>query len=177
MTTDKENTQIRTPEEVAALVAAVSDDLVRYALCMVGEINAAEEIALKAIADFVYRNAYRRLSKGYLWRVAYARSVDYLRKKRHETPFEGVADALTAPETAEESAEAAERRRVLLRALSSIPIDYRHAVYLCYLKGFSPEETARIMGKTVKQTYNLLSRGKVALKEWLEKEGYKYEDL
>ena len=177
MSITRNDAQTRSPEEVAELVQAVSDDLVRYAFCLVGEENAAEEIALKSIADFVYRNTYRALSTAYLWRMAYTKSVDYLRRKRHEASLTGLEDVLAAGATAEEEAEKVERHRLLYRAIASLPADYRNALYLCYLEGFSVEEAARIMGKKVKQVYNLLARGKVGLREWFEKEGYRYEDL
>jgi len=177
MSTTWNQAQRRTPEEVAALVQSVSDDLVRYAFCMVGEVNAAEEVALKAMADYVYRNAYRGLSTAYLWRMTYSRAVDYLRKKRHEASLSGLEEVLAAAESVEEAEERKARDRLLYRALATLPIGYRNALYLCYLEGFNVEETAKIMGKTVKQVYNLLSRGKVALREWFEKEGITYEDL
>jgi RNA polymerase sigma-70 factor (ECF subfamily) len=162
---------------VAALVRAVSDSLVRYAFCMVGEINAAEDIALKAIADFVYRNAHHGLPKSYLWRATYTKAIDYLRKKRREVPLEGLEDVLSAGDTAQDSVEREERHRVLYTALRSLPKDYRNVLYLHVLDGFSIPETAKVMGKNVKQVYNLLARGKVALREWFAKEGYSYEDL
>ena len=173
----RNDAKTRTPQEVAELVQTVSDDLVRYAFCVVGEVNAAEEIALKSIADFVYRNTYRALSTAYLWRMTYTRAVDHLRRKRHEASLSGLEDVLSAGPTAEQEAEAAERHRLLYRAVAALPVDYRNAVYLCYLEGFSVEEAARVMGKKVKQVYNLLSRGKVSLREWFAKEGYRYEDL
>lgn len=168
----------RGPEDVAALVRSVSDSLVRYSFGLVGEVNAAEEIALKAIADYVYRNETRRLPRTYLWRTAYTHAVDYLRKKRRELSLSGWEDVLsTEGDPVAEAAEAVERRRILYRALAAIAPDYRHAVYLCYLEGFSVEETADVMHKNAKQIYNLLSRAKVALKTWFDKEGIRYEDL
>ena len=177
MTPTRNDAQTRSPEEVAELVQAVSDDLVRYAFCMVGEENAAEEIALKAIADFVYRNAYRALSTAYLWRMTYSRAMDHLRRKRREASLTGLEDVLSAGVDVGEEVERQERRRILYRAVASLPADYRNALYLCYLEGFSVEETAKVMGKKVKQVYNLLARGKSSLKEWFDKEGYRYEDL
>lgn len=177
MTPTRNDAVTRSPAEVAELVQAVSDDIVRYAFCLVGETNAAEEIALKAIADFVYRNTYRALSTAYLWRMAYSRAVDYMRRKRHEASLSGLEDVLAAGTTAEQEAEERERHRILYRAIASLPVDYRNALYLCYLEGFSVEEAAKVMGKKVKQVYNLLARGKNSLREWFEKEGYRYEDL
>ena len=86
-------------------------------------------------------------------------------------------DVLPSGDGVERAAEAEERKRILYRALRSIPSDYRNVLYLHYLEGFAIEQVTKIMGKNVKQVYNLLTRGKVALKEWFQKEGYQYEDL
>lgn len=165
------------PEEVADLVRRYSDDLVRYAFCIVGEANAAEEVALAAIADFVYRNERKGLPKAYLWRTAYCRAVDYYRRHRHQVSLSGLEDVLPAQSDVEEQAILAERKRMLYRALTQLSPDYRNVLCLHVLDNFSVEETGKIMGKNTKQVYNLLARAKVALKEALLKEGFDDEDL
>lgn len=177
MATTWDKTPKRTPQEVAALVQEVSDQLVRYAFCMVGDGNAAEEIALRAMADFVYRNEHRALPKSYLYRVVRSRAMDYLRRKRHEVALGDVEAVLSAGNTTEADAERAFANGVLYRAMQRIAPDYRNVLYLNVLEGFDVAETARIMGKNVKQVYNLLARAKVALKERLLEEGFDYEDL
>lgn len=177
MTKERQMAQKRTPAEVAALVQRYSDNLVRYAFCIVGEANAAEDIVLSAMADFVYRNEYRALSKAYLWRITYTRSVDYVRRHRRDVPLGDVEEVLTSPCDAEQAAIVAERKRVLYRAMQTLPPDYRNVLYLHVLEGFAVDQTAKIMGKNTKQIYNLLARAKAAMKECLLKEGFDYEDL
>ena len=48
---------------------------------------------------------------------------------------------------------------------------------LLWFHGLSVEQAAQVLGKTVKQIYNLHARGKIALKTLLEKEGITREDL
>jgi len=177
MATQWNTTQKRTPQEVAALVREISDDLVRYAFCLVSDSVAAEEVALRAMADFVWRNERKALSKAYLYRMVYSRAVDYLRRKRHEVALGDVQEVLSSPDTVEDAAERAYARQVLYRCMQHIPADYRNALYLHVIEGFAVEDVAKIMAKNVKQVYNLLSRAKAALKQRLLEEGFDYEDL
>ena len=48
---------------------------------------------------------------------------------------------------------------------------------LTYIEEFSIDQTATIVGKSIKQTYNLLARAKQALKQLLINEGINYEDI
>ena len=65
-----------------------------------------------------------------------------------------------------------ERRRELYAAIAQLPADYRQALYLLYIEDMSCEEAARVMHKSKKQVYNLVFRGKKALKEQLERNGF-----
>ena len=70
-----------------------------------------------------------------------------------------------------------EQLALLMRsALHQIKAEYREVLYLRYFEDLSPETIATITNKKIKQVYNLLSRGKVALKETLIKRGYKHEN-
>ena len=51
------------------------------------------------------------------------------------------------------------------------------ALHLVYFEGFAPAEAARILKKSAKQVYNLLSRARASLKTILTQEGHSYEDL
>lgn len=176
MSTQSEMTQCRTPEEVAQFVRTYSDELVRYAFCVVGEENAAEEVALRAMADYVYRSRTKTLSRAYLWRMVHSRAVDYVRRHRREVPLDAVPD-MAADASPEQDALREERARILYRCLRRLPPDYGRALYLHHLSGLSMEDVARVMGRSVKQVYNLLARGKAALKQRLLEEGIDNEDL
>ena len=176
MGADVRTTKGRTPQEMAELVRAHSDELVRYAFCLVGEVNAAEEAVLDAMAVYVTRRGSATLPITYLWRMVRSRCMDYLRHHRRHAPL-AEAELVPTSNDVEQDAIQAERKRVLYRCIRSLPVDYGNVLYLRYLEDFSIEETARIMGKNVKQVYNLLSRAKVALKNALHKEGFDYDDL
>ena len=65
-----------------------------------------------------------------------------------------------------------EQNRMLYEALRSIPEDYRQALHLTYFENMSNDEVAVVLDKNKKQVYNLITRGKQALKEALLKLGY-----
>ena len=64
---------------------------------------------------------------------------------------------------------------LLKRAIDKIKEEYKEVLILRYFDDLEIEEIAKITKKNTKQVYNLLSRGKLALKETLLKEGYHYE--
>ena len=68
-----------------------------------------------------------------------------------------------------------ERNQELYKALERLPASYRQALYLIYFEEMNIEEAATIMHKNKKQIYNLLTRGRKALKETLKRMGFDYE--
>lgn len=68
-----------------------------------------------------------------------------------------------------------ERNSKLYEALEKIKPEYRNALHLAFFENMSSEEISVVLKKNVKQVYNLVSRGKAALKTELEKTGYHWE--
>jgi DNA-directed RNA polymerase specialized sigma24 family protein len=66
---------------------------------------------------------------------------------------------------------------VLHQALSALKREYREVLLLRYFDGLSPERIAVITRRGKKQVYNLLTRGKAALKTQLTQMGYTYENF
>lgn len=69
-----------------------------------------------------------------------------------------------------------ERARAVHGAMEKLPEEYREAVYLKYFEGLSPEEIARVTGRRIKRVYNLLARGRAAMKEILTAEGIRNDE-
>ncbi|MBQ3405438.1 MAG: sigma-70 family RNA polymerase sigma factor, partial [Oscillospiraceae bacterium] len=69
-----------------------------------------------------------------------------------------------------------ERNKNLYLALSRINDDYRQVLHLIYFEDMNHEEVARVMGKSLRQTYNLAHRGRQALREALERMGFEYAE-
>ena len=61
-----------------------------------------------------------------------------------------------------------EQNKMLYKALSGLKADYRRALMLLYIEGLTHEEIAQAMGLRLRQIYNLIDRGKNALKKTLE---------
>ena len=57
--------------------------------------------------------------------------------------------------------------------MDTINPDYREALHLMYFESMEIDDISEVMGKNKKQVYNLISRGKVALKETLQSMGFK----
>lgn len=68
-----------------------------------------------------------------------------------------------------------ERNRILYQGLESLHTDYRQVLFLIYFENMSYAEAGEVMKKNEKQITNLAYRGKKALKDFLEKEGFEYE--
>ncbi|MCR5332239.1 MAG: sigma-70 family RNA polymerase sigma factor, partial [Lachnospiraceae bacterium] len=62
-----------------------------------------------------------------------------------------------------------EKNKQLYEALNCINPEYRQVLHLTYFEGMSNDEVASVMKKNKKQVYNLITRGRQALKDVLEK--------
>jgi RNA polymerase sigma-70 factor (ECF subfamily) len=161
------------------LVRAYSDMLVRFAWCYLSDSHAAEEVAEDTLAALiVHRKHFREEAqlRAYLYKTARSRSIDCLRRRGREVPLSDVEEVLAVP-CAETEVWKRQRNETLYRCLQQLKSEYREVLYLRYFDDFSPEQICRIMRKSKKQAYNLLSRARVALRELLEKEGISHEDL
>ena len=157
-----------------ALVARYSDALVRFAYCLLKDAYAAEDAAEDAfVALIVKKRAFSDDTnlRAYLYKTVRNRCIDLIRRERKRIP---------SPEFSEDPvllAERRERNAILYAAMQKLPAQYGDVLYLVFLEGFRPEEAARILRRTKKQTYNLIARAKAALKEILAGQGVNYENL
>ena len=160
------------------LVALYSDALVGFALCIVGDADVAEDIAADTFARLVVKRkkfVEEAPFKAYLFKIARNKCIDYLRTSSHtcgDFDFEQLVGGNVEADVLKR-----ERDRLLYSALAKLPAQYRDVLHLTYFEGFSVEEIRRIMKKSAKQVYNLLSRAKFSLKALLIKEGIGNEIL
>ena len=161
------------------LIRTYSDELVRYAFTYVRSADVAEELVSDVFAAlFMKRKVLGReeLLRAYLYKMTRSRAIDRLRRFRRETPLEDVEQVLCG-----EDLETVYLRRFrdekLRQCLDALPGQYREVLQLLWFHGLSMEQAGRVLGKSVKQIYNLHARGKIALKTLLEKEGITREDL
>lgn len=161
------------------ILVAYSDALVRFAYSLVHDSAAAEDIAAESIAILLTKHRKFRDDghmRAYLYSIARHKSMDYLRLHRYMVALEDVENVLGFGDL-EADALKKERNEAIYRCMQALPENYRQVLQLAFFDGFEPKDIASIVRKTAKQTYNLLARAKVALKELLEKEGITHEDI
>jgi len=167
---------------MADILRDFKDGLIFYIRNYVGDIHIAEELTEDTFFRLMTKKA--RFSgkgsfKSWLYSVGRNVSVDYLRrqKRRPTVSIEDAENSLREEQSLEDAYIKEESKRMVHRALSTLSSDYRAVLWLVFFEGFSSKEVAKILGKSDRQTANLLYRAKQSLKLKLEKEGFVYEDL
>lgn len=163
-----------------ALVARYGDSLVGYAYCILRDFSAAEDAMEDSFAALIVKRKKFRESgvpfEAYLFRIVRNKCMDYLRRAGRETVLDDAA-YVNSNRDVEKDALKSVRDEKVYRALFRLPEAYREALYLMYYRDFSADEISAALKKSKKQVYNLLARGKAALKQILVKEGIGHEDL
>lgn len=161
------------------LVQTYGDGLVRFAYCFVKDSNVAEDIAEETFATLIVRRkrfSPRASFKTYLYKIAKNKCYDYLRFHKRFVPLDDLENVLGSGDVCE-SVEVNERAATLYKCMQNLVPQYRYALMLIYVEEFSVEQTAKIMGKNIKQIYNLLARAKASLKQLLVNQGIDYENI
>ena len=166
-------------DALAELVKSCSDGLIRFAYCYVQDATAAEEIMEDAIVAPIMKR--KRLDneaafRSYLFKIAKNQAIDHLRKWRNTVALEDVQNVLMTEDLETSHSRRARNAQVYVQ-IQDLPEQYRQVLHLTYFEDFSLAQVSKIMGKSMKQVYNLHARAKEALKQRLIKEGLTYEEL
>ncbi len=167
---------------IEEIVIAYKDGLILYLNGFVNNIHTAEDLAEDTFFKLLVKKprfSGKSLFKSWLYAIGRNLTIDWIRHSSRmlALPAEDMA-ILSAEESSLEQAYISETRKLVLHcALKSLPTDYRQVIWLVYFEEMSNDEAARAMKKNSKQIRNLLYRGKQALKNELEKEGFVYEEL
>ena len=143
----------------------------------VNQINAlSEDIAMDVFAWLIVHKTRYNFSvslKTYLFMLVRSRALDHIkhRSKLQTVELSEAAEQAHQGLSLEEQLLADERKRAVYRALESLDADMRLAVHLVYFEEMSADEAAKVLKKNRKQVYNLLYRGKNALRTILGEEG------
>ena len=180
------------------LLALHGRGLYRFILSYVRDKGIAEDVLQEVFIRLYTLRSFsvqeRGSFKSYLYEIAKNESLNALKKrkrmreisldalKKDSDPRSAVAvrhgffyhqsqpfRSQTPAESLEEKSEKEELSRAVFAALSCIKKEYRQALFLRYFDDVPPKQIAKIMKKDVKQVYNLLTRGRTALKNELEK--------
>ncbi len=179
------------------LIALYQRGLLRFLYGYVHDVGLAEDILTDVFMTLYYKRSFKEQDdaslKTYIYKIARNKALNAIKKRNRQKELS--LDALTEKSgdaalddasktflfgdafSPERAIEKQERAKILDKALGSIKKEYRETLKLRYFDDLSPEEIAIITKKSTKQVYNLLSRGKAALKEQLLAGGIPYEDF
>ena len=164
----------RKEEDFRILFLRHREELLLFLYGYVHSLENAEELMMDTfVAVAALRSVFRGRSqfKTWLFAVAQKQAFQALRKRRFvPLPLrESVPDGSDPPETALLKDE---RNHQLYLAMERLKPEYREALYLLYFENMSNEEIQGVTGKSAKQVYNLINRGRAALREKLEGMGF-----
>lgn len=181
----------RDEEAFAELFTRHREGLTLFISELMHDVSDAEDLMIEVFAIAASGTARydgRSSLKTWLYAIGRKKAISYLRKQhfhlfthleatdaRPDAPDDAAALAASAPSLEDEILRS-EAKQLLYRALKNINEDYSQALYLTYIEDMSADETALVLNKTVKQVYNLLSRGKQSMRAELEKLGFERND-
>ena len=165
-------------EALGVLYEKFKDKLTLFLYDIVHDHDDAEELMMETFSVLASGSA-RYVETGdasfktWLYAIAKNQARLFLRKKSRysisdDDNIEEIADINGYPETFLLDSE---RSRLMYQAMAKLAPDYRQVLYLLYFEELKPEQISSIMGKNIKQIYNLATRGRAALKAVLEKMG------
>ena len=166
-------------EDLRILLERYRESLTLFLCSYVHSMEDAEELMLDAFAEAVAAtHAFSGKSSFKTWLFAIGRNLARRRMRKRRFFFEPLSenDVYTDPaDSPEISLLKEERNAQLYRALEGLHEDYRQALFLVYFEEMDHEEAAAVMSRSAKQMYNLISRGRQALKNRLKEMGFEYE--
>jgi len=168
----------RSEDDLRLLLEHHRESLTLFINGIVHNLDDAEELMLDAFA--VAASGTSRFSgkssfRTWLFAIARKLALSRVRRRRLSADFpEDRADEAALAQELELLRK--ERNKSLYLALSRLNDDYRQALYLLYFEEMSHEEAARVMGKSLRQIYNLAHRGRLALRDTLERMGFEYAE-
>ena len=149
------------------------DGLILFLYGYVQNADVAEELMMDTFAILAsgtarYKEKKDASFKTWLFAVAKNQALLYLRK--HKVKFVSSANDFLNNVESDACFHPVgmllknETDAQVYRAMKSIDADYRNALFLLYFENMKPEQISRIIKKSIKQTYNILARGKEALR-------------
>lgn len=177
------------------LIALYQRGLLRFLYGYVHDISLAEDIFTDVFTTLYYKRSFKEQNnasfKTYVYKIARNKALNALKKRnrRKEISLDSfiedngngalneAARLFYDESTPERILETQERTIVLEKAFRRIKQEYREVLQLRYFDDLTPEEIAKVTQKSPKQVYNLLARGKIALKEELLSGGSNNEDF
>ena len=162
------------------LVKRHADALTIYLYGCIRDFHEAEDLMIEAFSLMFSKRRpvdYAGSFRAYLYRIG--RNL-VLRHQKKSLKSMLLSDQINFEPVEERTGEhilvLKERNRSLYLAMEQLKPEYREALYLVYFEEMKYAEAASVMGKTVSQLNNLVSRGKQRMKSILAREGFVYEE-
>ena len=137
-----------------------------FALRMLGDANAAADVAQEVFLKlYLSQCNHDRIAdvKSWLFIVARNLCLNQIRNRRKQVPLEGIEDQLVASNPTVDP-----KQQALRLALASLESPYREALILKVYQGFSYQEIAEILGKTVPAIRSLLFKARTMLRDMMD---------
>ncbi|WP_445489207.1 RNA polymerase sigma factor [Niallia sp. 03133] len=162
-------------DEIADWYDQHSKSVLTFILLMVKDYQQAEDLTQDTfVKAYLYYDSFKHHSseKTWLFSIAHNLTVDFLRKRKPAMFFKELfhlqKKRIPLPE---EIFQIKEESFELYQALEELKDTYRKVIVLRKIKGFSIEDTAKILGWSESKVKSTLFRAIPALKEQLIKEG------
>ena len=145
------------------------DRMFRLACSILGQSDEAQDMMQDVAEKILRRHGNLKVVENidaFITRSVQNACIDHIRKRRDTTP--------KIPELPDErNSDRWSDRQLVHRSLARLPERQRIAIHLKDIEGYSSKEIAKIMETDEANVRTLLSRGRRALKEIIEKEeGY-----
>lgn len=174
-----ENLSIHKKEEIADWYDQHSESILSFILLMVKDYQLAEDLTHDTfVKAYLYFDSFNNHSseKTWLFSIAHNLTVDYVRKRKPVMFFKEVfllrKDGSPLPE---EIIQIKEESYELYKAIGDLKDTHRKVIILRKIKGFSIEDTAKILNWSESKVKSTLFRAIPALKRKLLKEGHFHE--
>ncbi|HWL25210.1 MAG TPA: RNA polymerase sigma factor [Ureibacillus sp.] len=163
-------------KEIADWYDQHSKSILSFILLMVKDYQQAEDLTHDTfIKAYLYYDSFKYHSseKTWLFSIAHNLTIDFLRKRKPGLFIKEIfllqKDNTPLPE---EIIQMKEESYEIYKALSKLKDTYRQVIILRKIKGFSIEDTAKILNWSESKVKSMLFRAMPALKKRLIKEGY-----
>ncbi len=163
----------RDEDALRTLIERHRDSLTLFLYGLVHSMEDAEDLMLDAFAAAAARNSWSMSGSSFkTWLFAVGRKKALMHLRKNKIPVLPITDDLPDENALPDlPILREEEKQRIYRALEALSPDYRQALTLLYFDDMTHEEAAKVMRKTKKQMYHLVSRGRERLKQILEAQG------
>lgn len=131
------------------------------------DIEVAEDITQEVFV-YIYKTKkeydFKYTLKTYLFTIAKSRAINYLNTQKKEQSLDEINNSKLYNEGLDDYLIKKEEKDYLLRNIDTLKEEYKMVINLRDFEGFSYEEIAKILNKTIPQTKMLLHRARKSLK-------------